>query len=118
MPGAVPGKPLATSRTAAGHRREHERPDHADHQDRGSQCLETLGNVIHQPGERLSRRLGSNRSEDHVPLPRIPSPLVAQRAVKQSLTRRALRCTYRLRRCWLRQERITGRTRLGQRPAH
>ena len=54
-------------------RREHERPDHADHQDRGSQCLETLGNVIHQPGKRLGRRLGSNRREDHVSLPHMPS---------------------------------------------
>ncbi len=89
MPGAVPGKLLPTSRTAAGHRREHERPDHADHQDRGSQCLETLGNVIHQPGELLGRRLGSNRREDHVSLPRMPSPQLAKRAVKQSLTRRA-----------------------------
>ena len=32
-----------------GHRGEHERPDHADDQDRGSQHLETLGNVIDQP---------------------------------------------------------------------
>jgi hypothetical protein len=45
-----------------GHRRKHEGPDHADDQDRGSYRLETLGNVIHQLGKRLSRRPGRNRS--------------------------------------------------------
>jgi len=61
-----------------GYRREHEGPDHADYQDRSSQCLEALGNVIHKPGERLSRLPGSDHSEDHVrllrSLLRMPSP--------------------------------------------
>ncbi len=54
-------------------RREHEGPDHADHQDGGFQGLETLGHVIHQPSECLSRCLSNGRSGDHVPTPpRLP----------------------------------------------
>ena len=54
-----------------GHRREHEGPDHADYQDGGTQCFETLGHVIHHLVERPSRRLGCGRSEDHVHLPTV-----------------------------------------------
>jgi len=38
--------------------------------------------VIHQLGERPSRRPGRTRSENHVLLPRMPSPQLGQRAVK------------------------------------
>ena len=65
-----------------GHRREYERPDHADYQDRGSQCFKTLGNVIHQRSERLGRRLGGSRGEDHVPLPRMQPPQLVTLARK------------------------------------
>ena len=68
------------ARPPHGHHRQHERPDHANDQDRSPQRLETLGNVIHRRSERLSRRPGGNRGEDHVPLPRMPSPQLAQSA--------------------------------------
>ena len=66
------------------HHRQHERPHDADYQDRCTQSLEALGDVIHHLGERLGRRLGRRCCEDHLGVPSMRPPSASPARLKDS----------------------------------